>query len=744
MRIWTVARRELKAMFDAPTGYVLLVAFLAINAFLFFRSAYLAQVASLRPMLDVLPWIFLFFVPAVTMRSLAEDIRGGQLEVVLAQPLSELELLLGKFLSSVLFLWIALALTLVIPLALSLGAAMPWSTIAAQYVGAALLALGFAGIGTWASSLTRSQITAFILAAVLMFLLILVGLNPLLVGLPAQLATIAARIGVLSHFESIGRGVIDLRDVVYFVSLAGFFLAFAYGALLGRRLAPSGGAHRRLQLGVGLLAASLVVINLLGGYISGRLDLSPGRAYTLSPATRDVLGKLDDLVTIKVFASSELPTEVALMKRDVDDMLRDLRSAGHGRIRVEERDPSSDKTAQQDAQSLGIQPVQFNVIGQSELQVKQGYLGLAVQHAGKTEALPFIHETDDLEYRLVSSIRNLTRDHKPVIGIYSDPSAGQGAGYQQLEEQLNKSYDVRTVMLSDSTQPDTSLEVLVLAGAPDTVSAAELGRVEKFVDRGGSILVFAGGMSISQDMPFAQPRSLPWNSVLGKFGLSVKQNMTYDLVANEAIPLPSDFGRVLQPYPFFIRAESTRESPINQDLGAAVITWASTIDTTKAPAGTVTPLLVTSEAGGTLTGPTSIAPRSDFPQTGLGRQVLGAVAAPKDSTRGRAVVFGSTDFATDRFVQNAPENLALALNSVDGLAQDEALIAIRSKDRRPVPLVFATATQREFAKYANLIGVPLLVVLAGVIHLVRRRRRTRDPYQPLVPAGTPEPEEVAA
>ena len=107
MRIWTIARRELKSLFDLPTGYVLLVAFLALNGFLFFRSAYLSQVASLRPMLDVLPWVFLFFVPAVTMRSLAEDIRGGQIEVVLAQPLSELELLVGKYLASVLFLWIA-------------------------------------------------------------------------------------------------------------------------------------------------------------------------------------------------------------------------------------------------------------------------------------------------------------------------------------------------------------------------------------------------------------------------------------------------------------------------------------------------------------------------------------------------------------------------------------------------------------------------------------------------------------
>lgn len=736
MRVWTVARRELKSLFDLPTGYVLLVAFLAINAFLFFRSAYLAQVASLRPMLDVLPWVFLFFVPAVTMRSLAEDIRGGQIEVVLAQPLSELELLLGKYLASVLFLWIALALTVPIPLALALGADMPWSTVLAQYIGAGLLAAGFAGIGTWASSLSRSQITAFILAAVIMFLLILVGLNPLLVGLPPALAAPAARIGVLSHFDSIGRGVLDLRDVVYFLSLAGIFLALAYGALLGRKLAPGGGARRRLQLGVGLLAASLVVVNLLGGYIGGRLDLSPGHAYTLSPATRRVLGHLDDLVTVKLFASSELPTEVALMKRDVDDLLRDVRTAGHDKIRVIERDPSSDAAARRDAESLGIQPVQFNVIGQSELQVKQGYLGLAIQHGSQTDAIPFVEHTDDLEYRLVSSIRNLTRARKPVIAFAGIPAMEQNNSFSEFQQQLAKSYDVRSLGPSDSTRLDSTVAAVVLAGAPDSAPGPLLDRLKQYVDKGGSVLVLAGGMAVSPQEPLATPREVPWNAVLQHFGVAVRRDLAYDLVSNEAIPVPSDFGRVLQVYPFFIRAQSTRRSTVNQDLGDAVLTWASTIDTSKAARGTVTPLLVSSASAGTFTDATSIDPRGNFPQTKLSRRLLGAVVTPK-AGRGRAVVVGSTDFATDRFIQSAPENLSLVLNATDWLAQDEDLIAIRSKDRRPVPLVFATAAEREFAKYANIVGLPVLVVLIGLAHLLRRRRRTRDPYRPLVPAEEP-------
>ncbi len=406
----------------------------------------------------------------------------------------------------------------------------------------------------------------------------------------------------MSHFDSIGRGVIDLRDAIYFLSLAGIFLALAYGALLGRKLAPAGGALRRLRLGVSLLAASLVVVNLLGGYIGGRLDLSPGQAYTLSSGTRSVLGHLDDLVTIKVFASAELPTEVALMKRDVDDLLRDVRAAGNNRIRIVERDPATDDAARQDAQTLGIQPVQFNVIGESELQVKQGYLGLAIQHGSQTETVPFVQSTDDLEYRLISSIRNLTRTHKRAIGIVADQSATAaepGTGYQSLEEQLGKSYEVRPLVLPDSTKLD-SLAAIVLAGAPDSVPASQIATLERYVDHGGSILVLAGGMKISPEAPMAQPRPLPWNPLLQKFGLSVRGDMAYDLVANEAIPVPSDFGRVLQVYPFFMRAESTRRSTINQDLGGAVITWASTIDTTKAARGTVTPLLLTSADAGTL------------------------------------------------------------------------------------------------------------------------------------------------
>lgn len=736
-RIRTIARREVKALFDHPTGYVLLVVFVGVNAFLYFRQAFLIGQASLRPMLDLLPWLFLFFVPAVAMRTLAEDNRSGVLELVLAQPVTELELLAGKFAGAVCFLWIGLALTLPIPLGLTFGAHLHWGPIIAQYAGAAMLAMGLAAVGVWASSLTRSQITAFILAVAVMFVLILFGLDPLLVGLPPALGSVAARLGVLSHFHNIGRGVIDLRDAIYFFSLAGVFLALAYGAVLGRKLSPAGQARRRLRLGVGLVAAILVVVNLLGSYINGRLDLTPGHAYTLSNGTRDIVGHLDDIVTIKEFASDALPTSVSLLKRDVDDLLRDLRSASHGRVRVRELDPSNDQTAGNDARSLGIQPVQFNVVGNASLQVKQGYLGLAIQYRGKSQAIPFVNETDDLEYQVASAIRALTRTGKPAIGFF-DGAAGPQSAAQTLRRELEKSYTVQTVALSDTAQPAGNLRTVVLLGGPDSLPAAARARFAAFFDRGGSALVMTSGMLPDARVPMATPHAVGWNPMLARFGVTIPSNLVYDLASNEIVPVPSSMGQVLTRYPFFMHARSTGASVVDQQVDDVLLPWASSIDTTARPGFAITPLLVTSRGGGILTGETSIEPTRDFPQDSLGSRLVAVQVAPAagaDSTaHGRVIVVGNTDFVSDRIASHAPGNLDFALNAVDWLSQDDALISIRSKNRNPPALAFTSAATRDGVKYFNVIVVPLALIVTGLLALSHRRRKTREPYRPLTAA----------
>jgi len=151
---------------------------------------------------------------------------------------------------------------------------------------------------------------------------------------------------------------------------------------------------KRLRLGVLLLTVVAIVTNLFGRHIGGRLDLTPGKTYTLSKATRDLLAGLPDIVTLKLYASAEVPPHIALITRDVDDLLRDYRAYGGGKVKLVMKDPAADTAAKNEASQLGIGPVQFNVVGRSELQVKQGYLGLAVQYANGKEVIPVVDHTD--------------------------------------------------------------------------------------------------------------------------------------------------------------------------------------------------------------------------------------------------------------------------------------------------------------------------------------------------------------
>jgi ABC-type uncharacterized transport system involved in gliding motility auxiliary subunit len=233
-------------------------------------------------------------------------------------------------------------------------------------------------------------------------------------------------------------------------------------------------------------------------------------------------------------------------------------------------------------------------------------------------------------------------------------------------------------------------------------------------------------------MPFAMPRPVTWNELLADFGVTVQSDVVYDLAANEVIPTRGEGPfQVLQRYPFFVRAGSSGASTVNKDISNLLLPWPSSIDTTPSGSWVHTPLFVTTDAAGISTGPTMIDPSRDFPRTDLARRLLAVQVAPQADTgsRGRVIVVGSTQFASDNFAQHAIENLAFSLNAIDWLAQEPALIAIRTREMRPPPLRFTSTAMQDGVKYANVIGIPVLLALGGFVRLTRRRRRTREPYQ---------------
>jgi ABC-2 type transport system permease protein len=217
-------KKEFKAYFLSPIAYIFITVYLIITTFLFFQGFFIINQADMRGYFDLLPWVFLIFAPAITMRSWAEEKKVKTLELLLTWPVSDVEVVLGKFLATFSLLAIVVVLSISIPVTIAIIGHPDMGQIVGQYLGALLMGAAYLAIGLWVSSMTENQIVAFILGAVATFVLFIISTSFVTMMLPPWLAGFLTYAGLGSHFESISRGVIDSRDIVYYLSVIGFFL----------------------------------------------------------------------------------------------------------------------------------------------------------------------------------------------------------------------------------------------------------------------------------------------------------------------------------------------------------------------------------------------------------------------------------------------------------------------------------------------------------------------------------------
>jgi len=231
--VLAIFRRELRSYFNSPVAYVVIVVFLAIIGWFFTSNLFLMNVASLRVVFELVPLVFLFFIPAITMRLLAEERKSGTLELLTTKPVQDLEIVLGKFLAAWALLAAALLPTLLyLVTMLFLGSIDP-GPVLTGYLGLLLMGAVYIGIGIFASSVTENQIVAFILSFLIILMLFL--FDKVLMYVPEGLASTLEFLGIDYHFGNIARGVIDTRNVIYFLSLLGFSLYLATVSLERRK-----------------------------------------------------------------------------------------------------------------------------------------------------------------------------------------------------------------------------------------------------------------------------------------------------------------------------------------------------------------------------------------------------------------------------------------------------------------------------------------------------------------------------
>ena len=216
-----IMKRELKSYFTAPVAYIVTALFLIISGFLFYSTFYLYDRAELRRYFDTLPLLLSFFIPALTMRIFAEERRVGSIETLMTLPVTELDVVTGKYLASLLGTLIMLAPTLLYIIPAEVFGSPDYGPIFGGFVGAIFLSAAYTAIGVFATSITKNQIIAFFTGFIIC--IVLTMLNSFLIFMPSPIVSVLSFISAGGHFTSISRGILDTRDLIYFVSLTALF-----------------------------------------------------------------------------------------------------------------------------------------------------------------------------------------------------------------------------------------------------------------------------------------------------------------------------------------------------------------------------------------------------------------------------------------------------------------------------------------------------------------------------------------
>ncbi|MDH3643162.1 MAG: Gldg family protein, partial [Gammaproteobacteria bacterium] len=384
------------------------------------------NVADVRPMFEWMPVLLVFLCAALTMRMWSEERRTGTLEFVATVPVGGWDFVLGKFLACWILLGIALLLTLPLPITVSLIADLDWGPVWAGYVAALLLGGAYLAIGLFVSARTDSQIVSLIIASFACGVFYLLG-NPVLTDLVGGAwADLLRGLGSGSRFESITRGVLDLRDLYFYASLLAAFLALNVYALEVQRWAKDsrGVRHRRWILGTSLLVGNLLLANVWLAELTGlRVDVTEGRIYSISDATRGYLRQLKEPLLIRGYFSSKTHPLLAPLVPRMRDLLNEFEVAGGGQVRVEIIDPADDPAAEDEANGkYGIRPVPFQVADRYQASLVNSYFDVLLSYGDEYEVLGFrdlievkVVGEGELDVKLRNPEYDLARNIKKIL-----------------------------------------------------------------------------------------------------------------------------------------------------------------------------------------------------------------------------------------------------------------------------------------------------------------------------------------
>ncbi len=426
-----IANKELKLFFSSPVGYLFLGVFIAATLFTFFWwEAYFARnIADVRPMFEAMPVLLILLSAALTMRMWSEERRSGTLEHVVTLPVSNWQFVQGKFIACKILLVVALLLTLPLPITISLIGNLDWGPVVSGYLATVLLGSAYLAIGLFVSSRSDNQIVSLILTVLVCGLFYMLGSSVFLDLVNTQTSELMRSLGTGSRFESITRGVLDIRDFYYYISIAVLFLVLNRYSLEKDRWADDGDKthHMQWKLGTGLVVANILAFNFVLAPISAlRIDTTEGKIYSISDATRGYLGQLQEPLLVRGYFSAKTHPYLAPLVPEIQDLLKEYAEENRGQVLVEVIDPATDPEAEEEAGSkYGIRPDPIRVADRYQSSIVNSYFSILVQYGDEYKVLGFrdlievkAHDDANIEVKLRNPEYDITNAIKQVLYAY--------------------------------------------------------------------------------------------------------------------------------------------------------------------------------------------------------------------------------------------------------------------------------------------------------------------------------------
>lgn len=418
-RVFTVAKKELWSYFSSPAAFIFLGTYLLVNLFTFFwvEKFFSRNIADLRPLFEWMPVLLIFLIATLTMKMWSEERRMGTVEFLLTLPVKTHEIVIGKFLACLGLVMIALSLTVGIALSVGLLGPLDWGPVFGAYLASLLLASAYIAIGLFVSSKTENQIVSLISTVVICSVFYLLGSETIVNFFGNSGGEVLRMIGTGSRFNAISRGILDFRDIYYYLSITGVFLAINTYSLEKLKWSTESHKlkHNHLTALVMMLALNLLVANVwLYKVNSVRLDITNDKIFSISPSTEEIVQQLQEPLLLRGYFSSQTHPLLAPLVPTIRDFLQEYQYMSGGKIRAEFVDPRDNEELEAEAsRKYSIEPVPFQIADRHSASMVSSYFNIVVQYGDKFEVIGFedlIEVKHDGMSNIDVQLRNLEYD----------------------------------------------------------------------------------------------------------------------------------------------------------------------------------------------------------------------------------------------------------------------------------------------------------------------------------------------